>query len=158
MMTGETVTATVTNPSVMQTITNKMIEYTDAIIAAMPVMVDKAGEAAIKAWEIAMQVKQLEGIGNLTQGAVVFLTSTALGYVTYRLIKRANNSDLSYSTQSDAGFGACWTGAATVVLFAISMTILTDIWNWASVFAPEAAIAHDIWLKLTETTKSCSSC
>lgn len=100
-----------------------------------------------KAWEVMLQLKQIEGAQNLVWGALLFLLAIAVlvsgHHIGKVLVKKAPYG------HDDADYYFPLT-ISVILGFFISLSawaFLFNVWNWIALFWPELAIAHDVMEK-----------
>lgn len=108
--------------------------------------------AAPKVWDVLVQVKRVDCIGNLTGtvvGCVVLLIVAAKLWQNCRTYWKRTETDYDDALKVVAVFsGLGAVGCGGFSLGAFLFTVLNQ-WVWIGVFYPQLAVAHDIISKVT---------
>lgn len=102
-------------------------------------------------WGVFSRVITIDGVSNIIGGFICLALSLySVGYTKkcIKYLKEAQEKD-EYLDFSDhyQSFAAIFCALASLTLFAGSVILLCDIWNWVAVFHPDLYATHVILKK-----------
>ena len=121
-------------------------QVVDKISELAIVLTDQLTALAPQALEVLLAIKQIDSISTLSKSFFLMLTT---GVVIFYLIKffRWRNKE---GAKPENKYDWCWSFGQMASAFAIALFIIGGVgflhlWTWVGVFAPELAIAKDIY-------------
>jgi hypothetical protein len=120
---------------------------------------DQLNQAVVRvaptAWNIAKGVKRTEGLGYIIIGCVDVIAALVVIALAVHWLPRLWVWALKYERDDGDGggyaaaiFGSAVPSLLAAIWFGCGMGYLLNIWNWAALFAPDLAIAHDVLVKV----------
>lgn len=126
-----------------QTIENKTIELLDALQQGAVKVGDAMVQYSPDVVDAALQIVRIDGAASIFEGFVLGV----LAYIGYKFCRRMYKALEDAKPTDDEVplmLGVALSGPTTIVLAILSVSKVTQIWNWVAIFEPKLALAKRI--------------
>ena len=103
-----------------------------------------AVELAPEALELGLTVARIAALSEIITGVVLALAAASLAGISKWLCRASGNFKCSVDREFTRGFTIAIGGGGTVVLAAVSLVYVINVWAWAGAFNPELWIAKQV--------------
>ncbi len=128
-------------------ITGEVTFNVDQLLAKLEAL---AAANAAQAVDLGAAVVQVNAVGGLAVGGFCVAAAVVAAFVARTGIKKYDDDDLTYNQQGAWQIVGVF-AAIIAIFFSVGALVgLGNPWNWVGLFNPKLALAHELFVRLTQ--------